>query len=460
MTDEAVVSGELTSDYWRSRRDQLFYASCIALIVTAMSFAIRGSLIAPLGAKFGLTKEQLGLITGTAFWGFALSTIIGGWLCDVVGMRTLLILAFVGHAVGIVTTIFATSFATLFLGTLAFGLANGFVEAACNPLIATLYPDEKIKRLGQFHMWFPGGIVIGGLLAFFIGNAKIGGDDNWKVQMLTMVVPLAIYGFMFMGKKFPATERTASGVTMGQMFAACFTPLYIILLICMSMSAATELVTGQWMPDILTFTTGYAGILFLCLINGLMAIGRMFAGEVVHRVSPIGMLIVSSIFSAIGMFLLTRANSVPSAMLAAVVFAVGVCFFWPTMLGVVSERFPKTGALGMAIIGGVGSISTAIWLPIVGHFYDAGITKALPAGKTVELLKAATPGTADAQAWAQAQAEGGRTGLGILVYLPVILLVIFIAIYMYDKSRGGYQKVVLASPQPGAEEAPVLAGRP
>ena len=165
MSNQAVVSEGLSSDYWRARRDQLFYASCIALIVTAMSFAIRGNIVADLGAKFQLSKEQLGLITGTAFWGFAISTIVGGWLCDVVGMRTLLILAFIGHAFGIVTTIFANGFTTLFIGTLAFGLANGFVEAACNPLIATLYPDEKIKRLNRFHMWFPGGIVIGGLLA-------------------------------------------------------------------------------------------------------------------------------------------------------------------------------------------------------------------------------------------------------------------------------------------------------
>ena len=453
MSNQAVVSDGLASDYWRQRRDQLFMASCIALIVTAMSFAIRGSLIAPLGAKFGLTKEQLGLITGTAFWGFAVSTIVGGWLCDVVGMRTLLILAFVGHALGIVTTIFANGFATLFLGTLAFGLANGFVEAACNPLIATLYPDEKIKRLGQFHMWFPGGIVIGGLLAYFIAKYNVGGADNWKVQMLTMVIPLAVYGFMFIGKKFPATERTASGVTMGEMFAACFTPLYIILLVCMSMSAATELVTGQWMPDILTFTTGYAGILFLCLINGLMAIGRMFAGEVVHRISPVGMLIGSSVFSAIGMFLLTRANSGTTALVAAVIFAIGVCFFWPTMLGVVSERFPKSGALGMSIMGGVGMLSTAIWLPIVGHFYDTGIANAIPAGKTAEALKAAAAGTDDAKAWALAQAAGGRAGLGILVYLPVILIFIFIAIFMYDKSRGGYKKEVLTQHQDEAESA-------
>jgi MFS family permease len=424
-----------------------------------MSFAIRGNLIAPLGVKFNLTKEQLGLITGTAFWGFALSTIVGGWLCDVIGMRTILLLAFVGHALGIVTTIFANGFAMLFLGTLAFGLANGFVEAACNPLIATLYPDQKIKRLSMFHMWFPGGIVIGGLTAYFISKNNIGGDANWQVQMLTMVVPLAIYGALFIGKKFPATERSASGVSMNEMFAACLTPLYIVLLVCMTMSAATELVTGQWMPDILTFTTGYAGILFLVLVNGLMAIGRAFAGEIVHRISPIGMLIASSAFSAVGMFLLTRADSGTTATIAAVIFAVGVCFFWPTMLGVVSERFPRTGALGMSIMGGIGMLSTAIWLPIVGHYYDTGIANALPPGQTADALKAAAAGSEGAKAWAAAQSAGGRAGLGILVYLPVILFCIFIALYLYDRSRGGYKKEVLVQQQDeeAALEAPTSA---
>jgi|SRR5579872_227075 len=458
MSNEAVVSDARVSDYWKSRRDQLFIASCIALIVTAMSFAIRGNIMGDIGTKFNLSKEQLGLITGTAFWGFAVSTVIGGWLCDVVGMRTIIVLAFIGHALSIFTTIFANGFGLLFAGTLAFGLANGFVEAACNPLIATLYPDQKIKRLSMFHMWFPGGIVIGGLLAYLIAQNRLGGADNWKVQMLTMLIPLAIYGFLFVGKKFPATERSASGVSMGQMVGAVFAPMFLLLLVCMSMSAATELVTGQWMPNILTVTASVSGILILCLVNGLMAIGRMFAGEIVHRISPIAMLIGSSTFSAVGMFMLTRANSAPTAVIAAVLFAIGVCFFWPTMLGIASERFPRTGALGMAIMGGIGSISTAIWLPIVGHFYDAGIAKTIPAGKTVAMLQAAAPNTPDAVAWAAAQAAGGRAGLGILVALPIILLCVFIAIYMYDKSRGGYQKVVLVQHQEEIAPEPAQSG--
>ena len=431
-----------------ANRDQLFLASCIALIVTAMSFAIRGALIEPLGTQFGLSKEQIGLVLGTAFWGFTLAMIIGGPLCDVLGMRRLLSIAFVGHLVGIVGTIVSGGFWSLFLSTLAFGLANGFVEAACNPLIATLYPDQKIKRLNMFHVWFPGGIVIGGVVAYLVGPAmlNLGGKEHyWQIQMASMLLPLFIYGAMFMGKKLPSTERAASGVSMAQMFAACASPLFLLFVVCMLMTSATELGTTQWLPNILTFTTGAPGILYLIWINGLMACGRMFAGTIVHRISPIGLLIGSSTFSALGLYLLSRADSATAAAIAATVFAVGVCFFWPTMLGVVSERFPKTGALGLAIMGGAGMLSTSIILPLIGSRYDTVTAQSIPAGATVEALKAAAPGTSEAAAWVQAQAKGGAAGLELVVFMPIILLVVFTAMYLYDKSRGGYKKEVLES---------------
>lgn len=460
MSTESVESPSSTStvsEYWLARREKLFWASCIALIVTAMSFAIRGSLMGPLGKQFELTNVQLGIITGTAFWGFAITTVIGGWLCDVVGMGRLLALAFIGHTVSILMTVFAGAFGTnnaftmLFLGTLAFGLGNGLVEGACNPLIATLYPDEKIKRLSRFHMWFPGGIVIGGLVSYAISSSGIGGKDhNWQIQFLTMVLPLVVYGIMFFGKEFPKTERSASGVSMKEMFAACLTPLYIVFLVCMVFSSATELVTGQWAPDILSATTGASGILILVFINGLMAVGRAFAGDIVHRISPVAMLIGSAGFSAVGMLMLSRAANPTSAYVAAFIFAVGVCFFWPTMLGVVSERFPRTGALGMSIMGGIGMISTSIFLPIVGKYKDQGIATSLnlPSADPALLkpFQDATTGPA-ADQWAKAQAAGGSAGLNVLVILPVILFVIFIALFVYDKSRGGYKKEVLVQNQ-------------
>jgi predicted MFS family arabinose efflux permease len=444
-------AARLGSGYWMQHRDKLFVASCIALIVTAMSFAIRGDTMGDVGTHFNFSKEDLGKIGGIAFLGFTLAMVGGGPLCDVLGMGRLLALAVFGHGAGIILSIVARDYNMFFFGTLLIGLGNGLVEAACNPLIATLYPDQKIKKLNQFHMWFPGGIVIGGLVSYAITQANISPTISWQIKLGTMLLPLAIYAFLFLGKKFPQTERVASNVTTGQMFAACLSPMFLLFVVCMLMTAATELVTGQWLPDILTVTTGISGILFLVLINGLMAAGRGAAGVVVHRLSPIAILVASSLFSAIGLFLLTRANNAATGFLGAVVFAVGVCFYWPTMLGVVSERFPKTGALGLAIMGGAGNLSVAAFMPFIGKVYDQGTATA--AG-SVDALKALQSGGEATKAKLTAvQAAGGQAALSSLLALPVILLVVFAAIYMYDNARGGYKEEVLVQHQEGAETA-------
>lgn len=380
---------------------RLFLASCLALITTAMSFAIRGDIMDPLSAQFSLSKEQLGWVASTAFWGFTLAMMIGGPLCDVIGMRRILIIAFIGHLAGILTTIFAQGFWSLFTGTLLIGIANGSVEAACNPLVATLYPNEKTTRLNRFHVWFPGGIVIGGLVAFALTSAQMG----WQVKMATMLIPLAIYGFLFIGQKFPETERVASGVSTGDMFIACFRPMFLIIALCMIMTACSELGPNQWIPSILTASAGVSGILVLVWINGIMAVGRQFAGPVVHKLSPTGMLLFSAVFTAIGLYLLSIASGW-ATFAAATVFAVGVCYFWPTMLGFTAERVPKSGALGLAIIGGIGMLAVNFILPAMGHVYDT---------------------------------QGGSAALRVVGVLPIILIVIFGALFFADKAKGGYK---------------------
>lgn len=380
---------------------RLFLASCVALIATSMTFAIRGDIMDPLSAQFSLSKEQIGWVAGTAFWGFTLAMMIGGPLCDIIGMRRILMVAFVGHLAGILTTIFAQGFWSLFTGTLLIGIANGSVEAACNPLIATLYPNEKTTRLNRFHVWFPGGIVIGGLLAFALTSAHMG----WQVKMAVILIPLAVYGFLFIGQKFPETERVASGVSTAEMFRACLRPMFLIIALCMVMTACSELGPNQWIPSILTASAGVSGILVLVWINGLMAVGRQFAGPVVHKLSPTGMLLFSAVFTAIGLYLLSIASGW-ATFAAATVFAMGVCYFWPTMLGLTAERVPKSGALGLAIIGGIGMLAVQFILPVMGHVYDA---------------------------------QGGSAALRVAGVLPVILIVIFGALFFTDKAKGGYK---------------------
>jgi hypothetical protein len=393
-----------------SPRSRFFLASCIALVVTAMSFAIRGDIMGELETVFSLNNEQLGWIAGTAFWGFTVAMVIGGPLCDVLGMGRLLAFAFLGHLAGIGLTIFATGFSTLYAGTLLIGLANGFVEAACNPLIATIYPDEKTKKLNQFHVWFPGGIVIGGLLAYFLTQAELG----YQAKLATMLLPTLFYGALFLGKSFPQTERAASGVTMGQMFGECARPLFLLMLAMMAFTASTELGPSQWIPKMIE-ATGVNGILVLVWITGLMAVGRQFAGPVVHKLSPTGMLTFSAVFSALGLFALSQATGNAMTYAAATVFAVGVCYFWPTMLGFVAERLPRTGALGLSAMGGMGMLATSFTLPLMGSWYDANIAET------------------------GSEAAGAAQTLATVAWMPVGLIVVFGLLFLSDRRRGGYR---------------------
>src|ERR1700679_1882085 len=201
---------------------RLFLASRVALVVTAMSFALRAGAVGPWASQFGLSHEQVGLVNSTAFWGFTLAMLFGGPLCDALGLGRIVAFAFVGHLVGILLTIFAWNFWSLFAGNLIFGVANGSVEAACNPLITALFPDDKTTKLNRFHMWFPGGIVIGAVLAYFMGKAGF----SWKAEFATMLLPLVAYGILFTGLAFPKTERVEKGISTGSMWAGCLNPLF------------------------------------------------------------------------------------------------------------------------------------------------------------------------------------------------------------------------------------------
>src|SRR3954471_12486022 len=408
---------------------RLFQASCVALIVTAMSFILRASAMGPWTAEFHLTNEQAGWISFTAFWGFTLAMMFGGPLVDMIGLRRIIVFAFAGHALGIVLTIMASGFWSLFIATLIFGIANGSVEAACNPLIATVYPNDKTTKLNHFHVWFPGGQVIGGLVPLAAARPGLGRRGpvalavaqqglGWRVQFATLVVPLVVYGFMFFGQAFPRTERVEQGVSTGDMFAACVRPGFLLMVACMVLTAATELGPTQWIPNILS-NAGVSGTLVLVWITGLMAIGRHFAGVFVHRLKPVGMLLVSSILSAIGLYTMSHSTGT-MLFAAATLFAIGVCFFWPTMLGFVAENYPNTGAMGLAIMGGVGMLSAGLLVPVIGRFYDQGLL-----ARGFEPTNPAIP--------LPILSAAGLDALGKVVVLPLILVVVFVLIAVMRK---------------------------
>jgi fucose permease len=404
-------------------KNQLFLASCIALIFTSLTFAFRASLEGVWGSEFNINKEQVGWVFSPAFWGFTLAMVIGGPLCDVLGMKRLVGFAFVGHIAGAVIYIIAKDATMLFIGTLCIGIGNGMVEAACNPLVVSLYPNNKTTMLNRFHVWFPGGNVIGGLLAYIVLTQL---NLDWRLLMIPLFIAVVIYGFMFLKLKFPETERVTSGVSTGDMFKACLNPLFLIMIICMFLTAATELGTTTWILALLQ-GTNVSGILVLVFIFGIMALGRSFAGPVVHRLNPNGMLIFSAIFAGIGLVLLSKISGY-AAFGAAAVYAVGICFFWPTMLGFVAEYLPKTGALGLSLMGGAGMFSVSLILPVMGKWLDQAKAKAISEGMQ----------TAQAEA-----AAGSETFLKVAI-MPAIVLVIFIIIYIVRRNVYKQQKAAHA----------------
>jgi MFS family permease len=386
-------------------KQRLFIASCIALIATAMSFAIRGDIMGQVQTELQLTDVQVGWILGAAFWGFGLSILFGGPLCDLLGMGTIMRLAAAGHILGAILTIISRDFTVFFLSTVVVGIANGFVEAAINPLIATIYSENKTAKLTTLHAWFPGGIVIGGVLAFAFTQLGLG----WQAKTLMLLVPAIVYFWMFMGQTFPATERAAAGVPFGDMFKEILRPLFILLWICMWLTAATELGANSWIPTIFNRvmeSSARSGILQVVWINMVMYLMRQFGHNVSHKIAPTGLIAITAVLASFGLYMFSHASSVAAAFGWAAVFAVGIAFWWPTMLGITSERFPRTGALGLAVIGATGSISTALSGPIMGWLSERyGTDHVLP----------------------------------IWSALPLVLIGIFGAMYLYDRARGGYK---------------------
>jgi len=379
-------------------KNRLFVASCVALLVTSMTFAIRARLETVFGPEgVGLTLEQIGWAFTPAFWGFTIAMIVGGPLVDSLGIKKITWIAFITHAIGIVWTILAKDQTSLFTATLFVGIGNGMVEAALNPMIASMYTENKTKMLNRFHVWFPGGIVIGSLVGWLVMDIM---GLGWQVMVGILFIPLIIYGFMFLGQNFPVTERVQLGVSNNKMIASLGKPLFIFMVVCMFLTAASELGTTQRIESLLKESVAVP-LLVLAFINGIMALGRAFAGKVIHKLQPAGMLLFSAIFTFIGLWLLTITSG-GMTFVAAAVFAVGVTFFWPTMLGFVAEYLPETGALGLSIMGGAGMLSVSVVLPIMGNLMDNA--------NPIEALRT-------------------------MSILPAILIVAFIGLYVYMKKR-------------------------
>lgn len=407
---------------------RLFLASCFALITTAFSFSIRAGILPQLGTEFGLSAEQLGFINSMWFFGFPIAMIVGGLVYNTVGPKTIMQVAFVAHTLGILLTIYAGGYSTLLISTLLIGIGNGCTEAACNPMIADMYTGSQMnKMLNRFHMWFPGGIVVGSLISLAMTKMGMG----WQLQIWFIMLPAITYAFLFFGQTFPAS-KTAEATSLSSNFSAMLTPLYLFMFCCMALTAISEFGPQQWTALILS-KSGAEPLLILALVTGLMAVGRFFGGPIIHRLDQTGVLLGGSVFATIGIYLFsTQTGSM--AYVAAIFFAVGVCFFWPTMIGFVAERIPASGALGMSILGGVGMFSTSIFQPIIGGWIDSQRVEKAASGLTGDALELAA----------------GQATLARMTTFPIILIGAFLVLWFWMRnSKPGHvdEKLVAEQPQ-------------
>ena len=395
---------------------KLFYGSCFALITTAFSFSIRAGILPELGSQLGIDEVKLGFINTMWFWGFPISMIIGGLVYNSVGGKKIMQFAIFAHAIGILLTIFAPSFGgaaygVLLVSTLLIGIGNGCTEAACNPMIADTYEGVKMsKMMNRFHMWFPGGIVLGSLISLAMAGM------GWQAQIWVILIPTIIYAYLFWTSEWPAA-RTEESANLSNNFSAMASPLFIFMLVCMGLTAMSEFAPNQWVQITLQ-ESGAQPMILLALTFGVMTVARYFGGAAVAQFNTTGVLLGSAVLATIGLLMLSNFTG-GMAYVAAVVFGLGIAYFWPNMVGFVADFIPKSGAIGLSIIGAMGMFASGLVQPVTGGWIKANRAAAEAEGLT---------GSA-------ADLYAGQATLGTLVLFPVILIVLFTILWFWMRRR-------------------------
>jgi hypothetical protein len=386
----------------------LFWASFLTLIAAGMGFSIRGDILADWGHQFGFTQTDLGIITGQGLAGFGITIIFFSFFADLIGYGWLMIIAFLFHALSVVLTLAApfafhyfqphgkdAAFYCLYLGAWAFSLGNGTCEAVINPLTASLFPKNKTHWLNILHAGWPGGLVLGALVA--LGLNKIPGV-GWQIKWGILLAPMLLYGILMVGRPFPKSEARVSGVSMGTMFASLFAPVLLFLFFLHALIGYVELGTDSWIVNITNTVLENKDLALIAFIwtNVLMFTLRFFAGPIVHMISPLGLLFVSAVLGTAGLVLLGLPimNTAILWLAAVTVYGIGKTFYWPTMLGVISERFPKAGALALGLSGGIGMLSAGfLGGPCIGYEQDLAATTQLEekSPSTYERYKVSEP---------------------------------------------------------------------
>ena len=517
---------------------RLLWAGFMAILAAGVGFALRGGIFDNWGAEFGFTGAQLGSIGAAGLSGFCFGIIIGGVVCDKIGYGKLVVTAFLLHIVSAFVTFAAvagdgseaartTAFNFLFGGMFIFAFANGTLEAVANPLVATLYPNNRTHYLNLLHASWPAGMIIGVSLGWLLDDKLAW---NWKYQLALYLIPTAIYGIMFMGQKFPRSEAAEKGASLGEMFKDVgmlgalivgallalffadflklfgvggdaaknvgyvvggvvvilvgaitrFSPgsiLLFVLFIAHAMIGSVELGTDQWIQFITgnLFTSEQGKYLFLWT-SAIMFGLRFCANWIEHtlKLSPVALLLVCSVLACLGLQLASGMQTFTAALLALGIYAVGKTFFWPTMLAIASDRFPRTGAVAISIMGGIGMLSVGtIGGPGLGYMKDRFAGEALKAQdaalfeeykaakpslflniestaafgfdgtKLAEAKEAKTDRTEKQKSVVMADQAGDRKTLKFDSFIPATMALIYLLMLLYFKAIGGYKTVHL-----------------
>ncbi len=523
---------------------RLLWAGFAAILAAGVGFAIRGGILDNWGREFGFTGAELGVIGGAGFTGFCFGIIIGGVIADKIGYGKLVIAAFLFHVISAFVTFGAgegmskaSAYNYLFWGTFIFAVANGTLEAVANPLVATLFPNNRTHYLNILHASWPLGLVIGGALGWVLDDKF---NMHWKTQLGLFLLPTVAYGIMFLGQHMPKSEASKQGLSLGEMlkdvgilgglvvcallavfFGGVLTPiltpdnataeaaaaaaktatnigyavggillvvvavitkfsigslLLFVLFITHAMIGAVELGTDGWIQNITgnILTSEQGKILFV--FTSLVMFALRFCAHFIEKrigLSPIGLLLICAILGFVGLNMVSTVVAFGGAMLALTIYGIAKTFFWPTMLAVASDRFPRTGAVAISIMGGIGMMSAGlIGSPGLGYakdrFASEELEKTNPAvyaeykvaepkgwlffkdvaaldGKKLGEVKAidATKRTAEQQAVVEADIRGDRRTLRADSVVPAAMAVIYFFILLYFKSIGGYRPIHL-----------------
>lgn len=516
MSEDSSAKAAVAEAMPEGQKKALFWACFAALVATSFCFVTRSMLIGTWGSEFGWNETQKGEILGVGLWPFSISIILFSLVVDRIGYGTAMAFAFICHVLFVVVTIMAPQMGSpasiywaFYVGSLLGALAAGTVEAVINPVVATLFPREKVKWLSILHAGWPGGLVLGGLL-----NLVMGPEANWKYKIGIVLLPTLLYGILMLGKKFPIHERVAAGVSYRDMlrefgvvcaFIASFLVfkeigrvfnfaewltwtlivistlafgaatgfalgrwLFIVLVLIMMPLATTELGTDTWVTDLMGPEMEKLGMQagwILVYTSFIMMVLRFLAGSIVHRLSPLGLLSIAAALAMIGLFFLSSAAGV-AILIAATIYGVGKTFFWPAMLGVVSEQFPKGGALTINGVSGIGMLAVGtVGAVFLGYIQDSSVNAKLKAEKPaihqeyratkkwvfgqyeyVEVQKAEQSPTLAEKDKAEVKSlseAGKKEALKAVAVFPAIMLVAYLILMGYFKAKGGYKPVLL-----------------